>query len=233
MKTTLLAPRCVLFDAVGTLIFADPPVEDVYHSVGARHGSQLSRAEIRERFREAFRRHTNDDGVASSARERRRWEGVVGDVFCELSDAHGELLDELWRYFSQPSAWQLFDDVVPCIAELRARGYALGVASNFDERLVGVCRGQAALAELKLFWSSDIGYSKPHPQFFAQVAQRLELQPHEILLIGDDKTADYRGAQAASWHAIHIHRHGKASSHDSITTLAAIPPMLASSPAGG
>jgi FMN phosphatase YigB (HAD superfamily) len=91
-------------------------------------------------------------------------------------------------------------------SELRARGYALGIASNFDERLVGVCRGHAALADLPLFGSSDVGYSKPHPQFFARVAARLALAPREILLVGDDWEADFQGALAAGWQAIYIDR---------------------------
>ena len=246
MKRSLFAPRCVLFDAVGTLIRADPPVAEVYHAIGARYGSTLSCAEIGDRFRFAFRRHSSDDGVASSARERRRWEGVVGDVFRELPDAKGEILDELWHYFSQPTSWRLFDDAAPAIEALRRRGYALGIASNFDDRLVGVCRGHAALDEVQLFWSSNIGFSKPHPPFFALVAERLLLSPSEILLIGDDETADYRGAQAAGWHAVHINRNqsgdfaprnpatrGASRPPWSITTLAELPPLLASSPADG
>jgi putative hydrolase of the HAD superfamily len=206
-------PRCILFDAVGTLIDADPPVAQAYHDVGCRYGSQISPAEVRQRFLTAFAKHTSDDGLASAERERWRWQRVIADVFPEQPAAHEKILDELWAHFASPSAWRLFDDAAPTIDELQARGYRLGVASNFDERLVSVCRGHASLAELELFWSSDIGYSKPHPLFFARVSERLGLAPQEILLVGDDVAADFRGAKRAGWRAVHLDRSADGSPH--------------------
>jgi putative hydrolase of the HAD superfamily len=209
-----LAPQCILFDAVGTLLHAEPRVADAYHQIGTRHGSLLTRDEVQRRFVRAFAATRQDDGIASAERERQRWARVVGEVFRELPLSHETLLDALWTHFAQPTAWRLFDDAAPTIEELRARGWRLGIASNFDERLVGVCQGHAALAGLELFWSSDIGYSKPHPQFFTRVAKRLGLAPREILLVGDDFAADLQGARAAGWQAIHLNRDGRAQATD-------------------
>ena len=50
-----MLPRVILFDAVGTLIFPLPPVAEAYHRVGCEFGSSRSLAEIKQRFREAYR----------------------------------------------------------------------------------------------------------------------------------------------------------------------------------
>lgn len=226
----VLAPRCILFDAVGTLIYADPPVADAYRAVGERHGAELSRDEIAQRFRIAYAQTMNDDGLASAACERQRWEQVVGEVFREWPELTCDLLAELWCHFSASQAWRLFDDAAPVLHELRQRGYVVGIASNFDERLAGVCRGHAALAELPLFCSSDLGFSKPHPQFFARVAANLGARPAEILLVGDDDIADFRGATAAGWLAVLLQRHSQRGDRDGVSSLAELPSLLASSP---
>lgn len=47
----------------------------------------------------------------------------------------------------------------------------------------------------KIFLSEDIGYSKPDPLFFNAVKQALpEVDPTQMLVIGDSLTADIRGA---------------------------------------
>ena len=48
--------HAVFFDAVGTLIHPDPPAPIVYQEIGQRYGSQLSTAEIRQRFITAFQK---------------------------------------------------------------------------------------------------------------------------------------------------------------------------------
>lgn len=217
----------VLFDAVGTLIYADPPVASVYCGAGRRHGVELPHEEVAHRFQAAFIRYRHDDQRASAEGERRRWQKVIADVFHEWPHAHDGILGDLWEHFSQPTAWRLFGDAASTLAELQSRGARVGVASNFDERLVSVCRGHAALAELELFWSSDIGYSKPHPQFFARVAERLGLSSKEILLVGDDWEADFQGALAAGWQAVFIDRSGGPTPRsDACRSLAELPSRL-------
>ncbi len=47
--------RAVFFDAVGTLLFPDPPATTVYAAVGREFGLDADPAEIGQRFRDAFR----------------------------------------------------------------------------------------------------------------------------------------------------------------------------------
>jgi putative hydrolase of the HAD superfamily len=214
-------PRAVLFDAVGTLIFPDPPVAEAYHRVGRELGSLRTLFEIKGLFREAYRRSEslfalpeNDDELGrqptSDERERLRWRQVVGEVFGDLTrPAADEALDRLWRHFAQPTHWRLFDDVAPVWNVLTGRGFVVGIASNFDGRLETICRGLPPLDQCRnLFISSRVGFPKPAPQFFRAVEGNLGLRGEKILLVGDDRTNDILGGQSCGWQVQHLVREG-------------------------
>jgi putative hydrolase of the HAD superfamily len=198
--------RAVLFDAVGTLIQARPDVIDVYFAAGRRFGADLDLDEIRRRFLRAFARHDNG-GSTSESYERQRWREIVQEVFAELPDAGGALFDQLWRHFADAKHWTVYQDVERVWEAIGSSGRTIGIASNFDERLHDVCRDLEPLRQANhIFCSSQIAYSKPHPEFFARVQAALGFDAHEILLVGDDWQADFRGARNAGWQALLIDR---------------------------
>lgn len=219
--------QAVLFDAVGTLIYADPPVAAVYRAGGLRHGIDLSEDVIRVRFGEAFAAEEAADTRFPSPRidherERQRWRRIVSAVFPELGDTE-QLFSELWDYFAQPASWRLFDDVRECWDRLSASGVIPGIASNFDERLLRICRGLPPLDHCQqVFGSSQIGYRKPAPEFFRAIEASLALPADRILLVGDDWDGDYQGALAAGWQSVLLDRDGSHSHLDaaSIGSLA-------------
>jgi putative hydrolase of the HAD superfamily len=207
-------PCCVLFDAVGTLIFPHPPVAAAYGQAAASFGSPLSASQIDERFRHAFRRQEILDAGplgwrTDEARELRRWQDIVAEVFDEVSDPSA-LFNELWWHFCQPAHWRLFDDVADTWKRLASGGFTLGIASNFDRRLRQVCGGLPPLDHSPhVFVSSELGVRKPSPDFFRLVEKTLQLRPSQILLVGDDVTNDFLAAQSAGWRAILLDRSGE------------------------
>lgn len=206
-----MAIRCVLFDAVGTLIYTDPPVAVAYRAVGQAHGCSFTEAEIGQRFQEAFRRQESLDAepngfLTCEARELERWQTIVGDVFCDVPDASA-IFAELWQYFAEPRHWRLFEDVAETWHALVERGVTLGIASNFDRRLRRVCDGLPPLDQCdRIFVSSEIGFRKPAADFFRQVEKALKLAADDILLVGDDCSNDYLAAQSAGWKAVFLDR---------------------------
>jgi putative hydrolase of the HAD superfamily len=213
--------RWVLFDAVGTLIFADPPVAQVYAAAARRFGSSATPQQIESRFREALAAEMGpaDDltrSPTSEANELARWRRIVDAVFPDLpSPAADDLFDSLWQHFAQPAHWRLYPDAEPAITSLKERGLQLGLASNFDSRLLRIAAEWPALAPCEqIFVSSQVGYSKPDPRYFAAVAARLQIPPAEILLVGDDWLADIQGARAAGWQAMLLMRTPNAKSRE-------------------
>ena len=219
-------PRAVMFDAVGTIMFADPPVVDVYHAAAEQHGVSVSPAIIRERIASALVKHFAERTTSSEAIEASRWRTIVADVFERDGKAVAGIFDHLWQHFAQPSAWRLFDDVPDCFSALIDAGYRIGIASNFDARLRQVCAGHPALANVEIFCSSEVGFAKPDPRFFRAIEQRLNLTPPKLALVGDDVIADHQGATAAGWRSIFIDRNGQHG--DAIASLAELPKLLAS-----
>jgi putative hydrolase of the HAD superfamily len=203
--------RCVLFDAVGTLIYPDPPVAVAYRAVGQAHGCALTDAEIGQRFREAFRRQESLDAEPSGcltgeARELERWQTIVGEVFSDVHDASA-IFSELWQHFAEPRHWRLFEDVAETWQALAERGVTLGIGSNFDRRLRQVCAGLPPLDQCdRIFVSSEMGFRKPAVDFFRQVEISLKLAADQILLVGDDWSSDYLAAQSAGWKAVFLDR---------------------------
>ena len=214
--------RAVLFDAVGTLIYPEPPVAEAYHLAAWSYGSQLTAEEIGRRFSNAFARCDAECLPTSEAAERERWRKIVREVIDDVPPADEcKLFDALWSHFARPEHWRQYADVPAVWDTLANRGYAVGVASNFDGRLRGVLRGHPPLSGCQtLFVSSQVGYPKPAAEFFTAVEQRLQLLPEEILLVGDDERNDRQGARAAGWQALLLQRGVPGDSDDCIQSLA-------------
>jgi putative hydrolase of the HAD superfamily len=226
--------RAVVFDAVGTLLYADPPVADVYHLAGWQHGSQLSRDEVASRLRAALAMSEAGKGLvreATSARqERTRWQQIVASVIDDVHDESGAMFDGLWRHFADAAHWRLFDDAAAAIDELAARGWRLAIASNFDRRLHAIAEQFPALARCqRRFISSEIGYPKPDRRFFAAIEAELDLPSQQLLLVGDDWTNDILGAQAAGWQTIWLHRRGTPATQPHIRSVLELLDLLAAS----
>ena len=228
-----MSPRAdeqiVMFDAVGTLICADPTVTEVYRTAGAQFGVELACEEIKARFAGAYHAHTNGELITSESVERRRWRNVVADVFRELPPTTGEfekLFGNLWSHFAKPHAWRVFDDVEDCLDRLQQSGMRIGLASNFDRRLHEVCLGHRALRDLERFVSSDLGFAKPHRSFFQTIESRLSVSPSVLTLVGDDVEADYRGAASAGWRSVLLDRSGECGD-GGLRSLSELPALLA------
>lgn len=220
--------RCVLFDAVSTLMYPSPPVAAAYGAVAWRHGSSLSEAQIGRRFRAAFRRQeaidtTENGSRTDEAREWRRWQVIVAETLADVADSEAAF-KELWRHFGLAENWRLFDDVADVWPALARRGYRLGIASNFDGRLRAICRGLPPLDDCSdVFVSSELGVRKPAAEFFHGVRRRLGLSAEEILLIGDDLANDYVAARSAGWRALLLDRAGEcAPAVESVSSLRAL-----------
>ena len=241
--------RIVLFDAVATLIRPQPSVAAIYHEVGTRFGSELSLAQIERRF--AKLRNTIFPGAAkrvpedwdalrlpsSEMIERRLWRALVHEMFDDVDDRRA-LFDEIWNRFSQADAWAIYDDVPPCLTALRQRGWRLGIASNFDSRLVGLARGNPVLNQFeRVFISSYVGARKPDLRFYRSI-QRWFDRP--CVMVGNHRVHDFLGPVRVGWQACWLNRFesktekvacepgpATAPKLTSIHTLAELPALLA------
>jgi putative hydrolase of the HAD superfamily len=220
--------RAVFFDAVGTLLFAEPPAAVVYARVGQRYGSRLGVEDIRVRFAQAWARQEARDRAAgwrtSEAREEERWRQIVAEVLPDVT-APAACFQELYHHFAQPQAWRCPPETAAVLAALRQRGLLLGLASNYDRRLRQVLAGRPELAPLeRVLLSSELGWRKPAPEFFAALCRLAGLPPQHILFVGDDWDNDYQAARAAGLAARWYHPEAEptAPTQERLTSLEAL-----------
>jgi putative hydrolase of the HAD superfamily len=100
-----------------------------------------------------------------------------------------------------------YPDAAEVLAELRRRGFRLGVVTN---RAFGGERFRADLrdAGLDIGWdaesvSVEVGYLKPHPEIFRHALERLRADAMQAVMVGNSLAEDVAGAQAvgmaAAW----------------------------------
>jgi len=196
--------QAISFDVGGTLIQPWPSVGDVYAAVAREMGiRELSAAQLNRRFLAAWK------ALGCRAESKGDWAAVVRETFAGLASATDlDLLFELlYTRFTERSVWHVYDDVVPTLDSLRARGMKLAIASNWDERL------RPLLAQLDLLdyfdaivVSCEIGFRKPQPEFFGKVAEGLELPAERVVHVGDSQDHDVCGARNAGFHSLGIQR---------------------------
>lgn len=215
--------RAVLLDAVGTLIYAQPPVAAAYADAARACDVPISLESIHSRFADAFAQQEQLDRrldqATSQQREHERWRQIVDYVFQDAtpdSQVRERTFARLWEHFARPDHWRVYDDATKCIDHLLRRGLTVGIASNFDDRLAAIARQLEPLDQVeRLFVSAQVGRRKPGLEFFRFIERELNLSPNQLLSVGDHFENDIAGARAAGWQAIWLDRSASAGQGDS------------------
>jgi putative hydrolase of the HAD superfamily len=144
----------------------------------------------------------------SERTEQFRWQRIVRQVLCDATDPQA-CFRELFHHFAQPHAWRTFPEVSGVLAELKSRGLVVGIASNFDERLLSIAQHMTELQSCEfVLVSSRIGYRKPHRRFFEAVLERVRVPPEQVLYVGDDPQADQEGPRDLGMCSLLVDRGG-------------------------
>lgn len=229
--TPLLA--AISFDVTGTLLDL-PRLGAIYAEAFARHGQRVeptaAAAMVREVWQEmGIRTPLGVDRFSSHADgERGFWREVVERVAARLGLARPSafLAAELYDRFAHAPAWEVFPEVPGVLAELRARGLRIAVASNFDSRLPRLLAdcGLASALDVVVF-SAAVGAEKPHPAIFEELLGRLALPAESVLHVGDSRRDDVEGALAMGLRALWLTR---GSRRGDLSSLAELPALVES-----
>ncbi len=121
---------------------------------------------------------------------------------------------------------EAFADAVPAVAALRARGLRVGICSNLASPYAVPAR--LLLPPMDAYgFSFTVGAIKPEAQIYRAVCAALELQPKQVLMVGDTLEADVIGPLRFGMRAVHLVRDGSASpAPHRIVALAELPQML-------
>ncbi|MEU9059656.1 HAD-IA family hydrolase [Streptomyces sp. NPDC048430] len=101
------------------------------------------------------------------------------------------LYDALYDRHKTPAAWQPYPDAAEVMRGLRRDGTAVGIVSNigWDLRPVFRAHGLDEFVDAYVL-SYEHGVQKPDPHLFRTACAQLELDPADVVMVGDDRHAD-------------------------------------------
>ena len=198
--------RAVLFDVDFTLCRPGPELSpERYARIASRHGIALDAArydDAREAAALNLKRHPellHDDTI---------WHRFTAEIFVGMGgpeEIASECATEIEQGWEVSENFELYEDALAVLDELRAAQLRLGLVSN----------GIRDLSEFVAHHRLDVdaivgsrahGYVKPHPTIFQAALQQLDVEPTEAAMVGDSLEEDVEGARALGMRAILLDR---------------------------
>ena len=193
--------RAVLFDVDFTIAKPGPELgPEGYRRLGERFGLELDPARYaaaREKAIEGIKRHPeleHDEEIWIAFTER-----IIRNMGGD-SDSAYECAVEMTQAWEHAEHFELYEDSLPVLAELRAQGLKLGLVSNTGRNLEDFVAHHGLDVDAAL-GSRAFGRTKPHPTIFRAVLERLDVPPAEAAMVGDSPEDDVEGARAAGMSA--------------------------------
>jgi HAD superfamily hydrolase (TIGR01549 family) len=171
-------------------------------------------------------------GVIARGDDHRR----AYDLVAPGVDLEEELAERARRGGWTFAGADLYPDAAPCVADLRAAGFRVGIAANQPE---GAVESLARLGIHADFVGSSAGWgtAKPSPLFFRRVADEAGCGPSEIAYVGDRVDNDVVPAATAGmvpvfvrrgpWGILHAGRPEASMARVRVDSLAELPAALA------
>ena len=115
---------------------------------------------------------------------------------------------EMERGWVNAMHFELYDDALPVLDDLRARGLKIGLLSNSSRDLEEFVVHHRIVVDAVLT-SHAHGKTKPHETIFRALLERLGVEPAEAVMVGDTIEDDVEGALAIGMHALLLDREGR------------------------
>ena len=219
--------RAVLFDVDFTLARPGPELgPEGYRRLGERFELTLDPTrydDARVQARERLQRHPellHDDEV---------WVAFTADIIRGMGGtdpAAREAAVEMTRAWDVHHNFDLYEDAIPVLEELRRHGLKIGLVSNSGRDLDEFLAHHALPVDTALA-SGAHGRTKPHASIFEAVLERLGVRPEEAAMVGDSPDDDVDGARALGMQAFLLDREGRHPEWEGrLTDLYALPAAL-------
>ena len=208
--------KVVFFDIGGTLLFADPPVPEVFTRVANRRGHGITVRDVEpcmQQVDEYYQSEYLRDGDFWCVHERAVQ--IWLDMYALMADYCGIRGDKglpqaVYDEYLNPNNWSLFRDAPACLKGLKRRGFRLGVISNWDATLENLLREMGYLPYFdEVIASAAVGCRKPGSAIFQIALERMGVDASQAVHVGDLPEADGEGASGAGIRPIIIDRSNK------------------------
>jgi HAD superfamily hydrolase (TIGR01549 family) len=198
--------RAVLFDVDFTLCRPGPELSaERYARIAQRHGVTLDPGrydDAREAAVLNLKRHPellHDDSI---------WHRFTEEIFIGMGGPQAiasECATEIEEGWAKSENFELYEDALPVLEELRTAGLRIAVVSN------GIRDLRRFVADHRLDVDAIVdsrthGRVKPHPTIFQAALDVLEVDAADAVMVGDSPVEDIEGARALGMRAILIDR---------------------------
>ncbi len=209
--------RAVIFDLGGTLMYereASQPVnaqgDEALTLYLREQGLELNLStfplEFRKRLDKYFKQRQKDLFETT-------YSFVLRDVLS--SKGYDDISDEIVRnaldrlFAVTQKNWVLEDDALSTLKKLEENGYRMGLISNAgDDKDVQQLIQKFRISRFFDFalTSAACSYRKPHPRIFEMALSNWYFLPSEAVMVGDNLTADIKGAKDAGLFGVWLKR---------------------------
>ena len=200
--------EAVLFDVDFTICRPGPELRpEAYAERGREFGLELDPSLFEPTRRAALaelKRHpelVHDDELWISFSER-IIRGMGGD-----GDGVRALAEAMVLAWERAEHFELYDDVLPTLAELRGHGLRLGLVSNTARDLPAFVSHHRLDIDAAI-GAREHGKTKPDPSIFSAVLAELGVEPAAASMVGDSLEDDIGGALALGMSAFLVDRGG-------------------------
>ena len=136
------------------------------------------------------------------------WHRFTEEIFVGMggpAEIASECATEIEQGWEVSENFELYEDALPVLEELRAAQLRLGLVSN------GIRDLREFVAHHRLDVDAIVGsrahgYVKPHPTIFQSALRQLDVEPAQAVMVGDSLEEDVQGARALGMRAILMDR---------------------------
>jgi HAD superfamily hydrolase (TIGR01509 family) len=204
--------RAVVLDIDGTLCSLTKGVGTIYHELLLAQGLPSDQAALEAAVRSVWGAYRDTylnagEGYRTTHnREREVWLEFVRRVCAAANLPYGSnpsVVESIYNAFASRAYRRIEDGATQFLRKAHERGILLVAASNND------VRSKVTLRELELdrlfahvFVAGDLGWKKPSPSFYISLANRVGVNPSDILHVGNDRELDVEAAQRCGCAAV-------------------------------
>ncbi len=231
-----MKPEVITFDCAQTLIEVDwrpaALAVECLSELAIDHDSSLAAGHYDRILRSRWGRFQELSLQRNEAVLDEFWRELTLDWLTE-ADLSAELLDPVLEvareklFGPNSTVFKLYDDVVPCLEQLKSAGQRMAIISNWDNSLHRAVEMFDLTKYFELVIASlEEGVEKPDPRLFEITFERLGVEAGQVLHVGDNPIDDWQGAKNAGCQALVIDRENPQPSDFRLRSLSELPKRL-------
>ena len=207
--------RAVAFDLWETLITDTPEQSRKQERLRLQRmeeilGARATAERIEHAYREIWQRcHDLYWSADVDVPCRRQIEHLVEELRLDIDAPTLDALEEAYAHAAVEILPNVVDGAYEVVAELKLRGYRLGLISNTGRTPGSALREVLDALDLgrhidAMVFSNEHGVCKPQASIFAALREGLGVEYAETMFVGDNLYVDVHGAQRLGMHAVHF-----------------------------